>query len=321
MMAETLRIEAAGPYDLRLSLEAARAFSPEERRDEGILRLPLRLGGRLVLAELRQTSGTPVILEARVRGRLGEAEKKELHRLVGRVAWAGLDLRPFYCLASRHPVMGEVAGRLRGLKPLRPATVFEMAVIALTEQQISMRAAYQVRRMLLEKLGERVDGETAFPTPRRLASSSMAELRTCGLSERKAQYLLELSRRVAAGEVDLEALEGWEEEKAREYLTSLRGFGPWTASYILARGLGIPDVVPSEDLGVRTVTGTYLGGGGRVGAEEALRLLRPFVPFRGLAAFYLLAQHRLAEQGDRGARGGGGSAERGPAAPKGNLDI
>ncbi len=292
-MEDRVLIEAAGPYDLGLSLRAATAFSPEGPRGEGPLRLPLRLGGRPRLAEVRQVSTKPAVLEAVVKGRLTHSDREELRLLAAKVVSAHLDPRPFYRLASRHEVMREVTARLRGLKPLRPATVFEMAVIALTEQQISMKAAYRVRRRLVEALGERVNGEYAFPSPDGVAACTVEQLRTCGLSARKAECLIELSRRVSRGEVDLEGLAGLEPERAREAITSLRGFGPWAAGYILVRGLGLADEVPAEDLGVRTVTGLYLGGGERVDAGEAMRLLRPFAPYRGLAAFYLLAHHRL----------------------------
>ena len=79
------------------------------------------------------------------------------------------------------------------------------------------------------------------------------------------------------------------ETEAREVLLGLRGFGPWSADYFLVRGLARPDSVPLDDLAVRSVVGKSLGGGERSSASEVARLLEPFRPYRGLAAFYLLA--------------------------------
>jgi 3-methyladenine DNA glycosylase/8-oxoguanine DNA glycosylase len=65
---------------------------------------------------------------------------------------------------------------------MRPASLFEMLVIAITEQQISLEAAYRIRMRIIERFGDHVNGLRAFPTPRRLSDSSAADLMTCGLS-------------------------------------------------------------------------------------------------------------------------------------------
>ena len=79
----------------------------------------------------------------------------------------------------------------------------------------------------------------------------------------------------------------------RARIVALRGFGPWSADYVLIRGLARPDAVPLDDLGVRTVIGKFLGDGTRPTAAETGSLLAPFAPYRGLAAFYLLVAERL----------------------------
>lgn len=79
----------------------------------------------------------------------------------------------------------------------------------------------------------------------------------------------------------------------REAITQLRGFGSWSADYILVRGLGRMDVVPSKDLGIRTVAGKVLGDGHRMSAEEVEQSLEFLEPYRGLAAYYLLTHRRL----------------------------
>ena len=58
--------------------------------------------------------------------------------LAERVINAGLDLKPFYELAVGHPVLGPLTRSLHGLKPFRPASLFDMLVTAVIEQQISL---------------------------------------------------------------------------------------------------------------------------------------------------------------------------------------
>ncbi len=79
----------------------------------------------------------------------------------------------------------------------------------------------------------------------------------------------------------------------RARIVSLRGFGPWSAEYVLIRGLARADAVPVDDLAIRTVIGKLLGDGGRPTSAEAAALLVPLAPYRGLAAFYLLVADRF----------------------------
>jgi DNA-3-methyladenine glycosylase II len=75
-----------------------------------------------------------------------------------------LDLRPFYRLVATHPVMGPVAKRLRGLKPLRPTSLFEMVIITITEQRLSIAAAFHIRKRLVERFGRPIEGSFRQPT-------------------------------------------------------------------------------------------------------------------------------------------------------------
>ena len=76
---------------------------------------------------------------------------------------AGLDLKPFYELAADHRVLGPLTRSLLRLKPFRPASLFDMLVTAVIEQQISLLAARQIRARLVHRFGSEVQGEPVFP--------------------------------------------------------------------------------------------------------------------------------------------------------------
>jgi DNA-3-methyladenine glycosylase II len=128
-----------------------------------------------------------------------------------------------------------------------------------------------------------------------LGESSIAELMACGLSRRKAEYVGGVAYAVAGGHLDLGRLEAMPDDDVRALLLQIRGLGPWSAEYFLVRGLSRPDRVPADDLGLRSVVGRYLGRGHRLSPQGTLRKLAAFKPFRGLAAFYLLAYARLSK--------------------------
>jgi DNA-3-methyladenine glycosylase II len=118
---------------------------------------------------------------------------------------------------------------------------------------------------------------------------------TSGLSQRKAEYVKGVAQRVANGMLDLDQLEAMSDEDVRSVLLQVRGLGPWSAEYFLVRGLSRPDRVPAEDLGIRSTVGRYLGREQRLSPQGTTRKLSSFKPYRGLAAFYLLAYERLSK--------------------------
>ncbi|MCG6533571.1 MAG: hypothetical protein L7F78_02535 [Syntrophales bacterium LBB04] len=290
-MTHVITLSPAGPYNLDLSLKIFAAFSPRDGTDGGALKLAVRIAGTPAVIEVRQTRLEPVLL------RVSSSQRVDAHALKEVAAWivlADLDLTHFYDISRQHPTLGPITTQLNGLKYLRPASIFEMAVIAVTEQQISLSAARSIRQRLVERFGLKVDGLWVFPEPRDLAGSSIDQIISCGLSRKKAEYIKDLADSVFNDTVNLNALKSMNDDEARVFISGMRGFGRWSANYILIRGLGRTDAVPADDLGVRTVLGHYLGSGSRMTAEEVEHALESFRPYRGLATFYFLAHSRLA---------------------------
>jgi DNA-3-methyladenine glycosylase II len=285
-----LSISSVGPHDFELCLRIARSFSPDLFQDFSVLRSAVRIQDNPAVLELRQVRRDPPTIEIRT---VLPNSASEVKRLARWIIFADLDLRPFYRLAASHSVLGRITQELHGLKPMRPASLFEMLVIAITEQQISLAAAYRIRTRIIERFGDHVNGLWAFPTQRRLSESSVADLMACGLSQRKAEYVKGVAYKVANGLLDLDQLEAMSDEDVRSLLLQVRGLGPWSADYFLVRGLSRPDRVPADDLGIRSIVGRYLGRGQRLSPQGTMRKLSSFKPYRGLAAFYLLAYDRL----------------------------
>jgi DNA-3-methyladenine glycosylase II len=289
----TAQLTVQGPYDLGLSLQARASFSPELEPDTSVLQAAVRIEGRPVLLEVRQATGDSSVLQVTSPD---DMDSERLREQAGWIVLAELDVRPFYRIAKNDSVIGPLARRFRGMKPLRPATLFEMTIDAVIEQQISLAAARRIRARLVERFGERKAGLWIFPGPEDLAQVPLEAIRACGLSGRKAEYISGLAGKVVDESFDLDSLKGMSDDEVRSTISGIRGFGRWSADYILIRGLGRPDAVPVDDLAVRTIVGKYLGKGSRMTAEQVEQRLRPFVPFHGMAVFYLLVHHRLSPE-------------------------
>lgn len=289
-MATSVCIKLNGPFNLALSLDAAASFLPPAGAIPQSLRLAVRVGDRPMIIEIRQQSGRPAIIEASASVPL---PRNRLEELALWLTSGDLDLRRFYRITSTHPVMGPVANRLQGLKPFRPASLFEMAIIAITEQQLSLAAAFHIRTKFVRRFGMPIEDLWVFPTVDVVSKTALRDLRECGLSHRKAEYVRDLARCVAKGDLAIEALKYQVDTKVRDSLVKCRGFGVWSAQYFLLRGLGRFDSLPADDIGLRRTVGLYLSRRRRLSPEQLRRALSPFAPFRGLAAFYLAVDFRL----------------------------
>jgi DNA-3-methyladenine glycosylase II len=286
----SIAIRQRGPFDLPLSLAAAASFLPSLGLVPTVLRQAVRVNGAATVLEIRQPAKTTPLIRASA---VPTLERARLRELVRWLISADLDLQPFYRLASSDPIMRPAIEALHGLKPLRPASLFEMLVIAITEQQLSLAAAFQIRSRLVSRFGSPIADLWLFPEPEALAGAHLIDLRACGLSERKAEYIRSLARHVADGQLRLDNLKRQSDAETREILLRYRGFGEWSIQYILVRGLGRSDALPSADVGLRRVLGMYFADGRRLKPEELEAAMSPFQPFRGLAAFYLSVHWRL----------------------------
>ena len=85
-----------------------------------------------------------------------------LTRLLG----LDVDRSGFYARAARHPILGPLARRYRGLKPPRFPTLFECLLNAVACQQLSLATGPTVLSRLAEAAAPREAGLHPFPAPR-----------------------------------------------------------------------------------------------------------------------------------------------------------
>lgn len=129
------------------------------------------------------------------------------------------------------------------LKPNRDR--FGMLVRSIISQQISIGAARAIRLRLETLVGPQ------GMQPEKLASFSIDQLRSVGLSPQKASYMHDLAAKVADNTVRLPRIGRLSDEEVIAELTQVKGIGRWTAQMFLIFALGREDVFPIDDFGVR----------------------------------------------------------------------
>jgi len=266
------------PYDFELSTARFRAFGSDRATvwHEGGLH--------------RVVSGREVRIAAAPGGVRIEPGSAEGAAEIGHLIGLPLDLDAFFTWAAHDAVLGRIVEALPGFRPTLSPDPFEALVIAITAQQISLRAAAAIRANFVERFGVRHDVAWEFPSRERVAEARPRHFTVLGFSRRKAEYVLEL----AQSDLDLDSLSRRSDAEVIASLTAIRGLGRWTADWFLARHLARPEAWPAGDLGVRKAVSAFYAAGRPLSIEEVRRMGDRFAPFQNLSAQFLLAGARMA---------------------------
>jgi len=234
--------------------------------------------------------------ELAIEGTAGRGAQAAFEAMLARMLGLGQAVETFERRFRRHPQLGPLLARQRGLRVPVAATPFEALSWAVTGQQISVAAAVSIRRKLIAAVGLRHSGGLlCTPEAPQIASLSEATLRRAGFSGTKTTTLLSLAHLVAEGELPLDAwMKTLPVDTIRERLGAVRGIGPWTIDYALLRGYGWLDGSLHGDAAVRRGMQRLLGAEERIGEAQAKTWLAEFAPWRALVAAHLWALQRTA---------------------------
>jgi AraC family transcriptional regulator of adaptative response / DNA-3-methyladenine glycosylase II len=262
------------PYSLALS--ARLRSDPARRFRDGLLTLALEAGGEPALGRVRQRpdGSLAVAVEA--------AAPEEALERIRFVLAADADHASFLHRFADDRLLGRAVQHLRGLRPLRTATVTHALLKAVCGQLIQASAARALEARLLRAMGTPLADLVLPPTRATFAGLAPAQLARLGLVARKANALVRLSR-----EWDVERLRTVETHAAVARIQRERGLGPWSAGMMCLYGLGRYEHGLVGDLGLIKLCASLLGR--RAEPEDTSRLLEPYGEWAGLASVYLLA--------------------------------
>jgi 3-methyladenine DNA glycosylase/8-oxoguanine DNA glycosylase len=194
------------------------------------------------------------------------------------------DHTPFLLSFQKDLLLGTAVRCLRGLRPLRLATVAHALLRALCGQLILASEARAMERRIVRRATERHESLNAPPTTGDLGRFSPAELRRLGLHARRGATLARLCR-----SIELERLKELPTAAVADRLQRERGLGPWSVGVVCLEGLGRFERGLEGDLGLVKLLGAMRGR--RVEGWETAELLEPYGEWAGLASVYLLAAY------------------------------
>ncbi|RPI88564.1 MAG: DNA-3-methyladenine glycosylase 2 family protein [Planctomycetaceae bacterium] len=197
------------------------------------------------------------------------------------MAWNPADVeRAIIHLKRSDRVLGRVIDTVGPFALKLERNRFQMLVWSILSQQISGKAARSIRRRLVELIApDRV-------SPENLATLSIGELRSAGVSPQKARYIHDLSAKVAEGTVRLPRVARMSDDEVIAELVQVKGIGVWTAQMFLMFSLGRLDVFPHDDLGIRTALRNLYGLKDLPDRTRSHELAAPWRPYATVASWY-----------------------------------
>jgi DNA-3-methyladenine glycosylase II len=294
----TFTLRARPPFRLDLTVWALRrrAHNVVDVFDDGIWRRVLVIDKAPVLVAVRQTrSGARPEIEVRISAAQPRVVKAEVAALVTRMLGLDRDLSDFYKLARGDTHLHDLAGRLRGMKPVRYATVFEAFANAVACQLVSLSAGMHVLNRLANAFGVSAEVDDvaramrSFPAASAIARSNPSAMRALGLSRQKGEYLLGLAvGALHPKDSDFASIEQLTDDDAIARLSQFRGVGRWTAEYVMLRGFGRINIFPGDDVGGRNKLFEWLGASDAPTYDSVGKMLARWHPYGGLIYLHLI---------------------------------
>jgi DNA-3-methyladenine glycosylase II len=182
-------------------------------------------------------------------------------------------------LARRDAVMGAIIRSRPKVFLMRRGEPFLTLARAICGQQISVKAAQSVWDRVVACCGE--------VTPEKVLSRPRPQLRACGLSDRKTEYIADLAQHFADGRIHVHRWPEMSDEEIIAELVEVRGIGRWTAEMFLIFNLMRPDVFPLDDLGLQKAIRAAYFRKKSVSIRTMRKLGESWRPWRSVATWYL----------------------------------
>ena len=180
---------------------------------------------------------------------------------------------------------------------------FESLSSGIMSQQVSGASARAVKIRFIDLF--EMEKDQTFPHPSQVAAKSIDELRTAGLSLRKAEYIQGLAEKFVSGELSAQMLADAPYDTLVERLVAVRGLGLWSVEMFAMFALKRMDVFSVGDLGVQRGMAAFAGRDvaklKRAGAaatkknakwkymtdKEMVAMAEPFKPYRSVFMWYM----------------------------------
>src|SRR5689334_2263655 len=114
---------------------------------------------------------------------------------------------------------------------------------------MSQQLSTKVAKVIFHRFLDLYEGKE--PTPQQIITTPLEQLRAIGLSNAKAQYVLNVAQFAIELQLDDKKLKKLSNEEIIDLLTQIKGVGKWTVEMLLMFTLGRPGVFSVDDYGIQ----------------------------------------------------------------------
>lgn len=156
---------------------------------------------------------------------------------------------------------------------------FSNLVRTIINQMLSNKAAMVIYSRLESLCNNNV-------SPAIILKLSDEDMREIGISKAKVSFIKNLASEIALGSMDLKEISELDDEDVMVSLTSLKGFGTWSAKMYLIFTLRREDVLPYED-GAFLQSYRWLYKANNDSRADIVKRCKKWKPYSSIAARYL----------------------------------
>ena len=177
--------------------------------------------------------------------------------------------------------LGELINKYSQSSLTTRGDALETLMRSIVGQQISVKAAASVWQKIIDLLEE--------IKPDNVLLVGFDNLRSCGLSKQKTQYIINIAEHFKSHNINNESY--WDDREFSniyDELITIKGIGPWTAEmfgmfYLLER-----DIFPLKDLGIlKAINQLYCVDGVPLKIDQVVAISDRWKPYRTVASWYL----------------------------------
>ncbi len=147
-------------------------------------------------------------------------------------------------------------------------------------QQLSVKAAATIAARVEAAIGDENPAQN-------LASLSDDDMRALGMSRQKVVYCRGLCETYLSGNLRIDQWPSLDDDIVLDELTSLKGFGRWSAEMYLMFSLGRTDIWPADDLAVQEAVKRLEGLDERPKPKQMDMIAEKWRPHRSSMALFL----------------------------------
>lgn len=183
-------------------------------------------------------------------------------------------------ISNKHPIMKTLVEHYGKVEMGKVNDIYTSLTLHIIGQMLANSVSEVLIRRFIVLVGE--------ITPENILCAGIEKIRECGISRKKAEYILELSNNVIEGIYDFARLSSMSDDEAVKYLMQIKGVGKWTAEMVVEFTMGRLNIFCYEDVALQN--GIMKAHGFKTLSKVRFERLRKlYSPYCSVASLYYYA--------------------------------